>query len=314
MDSSDEEYSDGHYYTDVTTSDEDWSEEEEQEEEQEEQQDEDCCYICYGTSDNDKFVEQEELCECRGTIRIHWRCFAPYRYDNPKCGICKTKYKISKVGVYLAQTTESYRKLYRGNGSLVAEGSFAREKKNGPWKHYHSNNIIEAEGSYIDSVRAGYWKTYNLGGHLSEEGPYVNGERSGYWKHYTYLGKIYAEGAYKNGTRFGHWKYYNHNKLHSEGKYIDGGLQHGLWKTYYPSGALRTEGSYVNHRRYGIWTDYFESGEIKQKYQYGSNGYLKCYHLMRYDSGAIEYEAIYENEKVVGYNYYDRNGTLIEKG
>ena len=52
------------------------------------QEEDDLCYICFDKNQTDKPLMECNPCSCKGTIKIHWSCFADCRKLYRKCGAC----------------------------------------------------------------------------------------------------------------------------------------------------------------------------------------------------------------------------------
>ncbi len=261
---------------------------------------EDKCYICLGEETNKEKLMHESPCICKGSIKIHWSCFAEVRKSSEICGICKNRFsfRLFNNNEGFVKITLNYRKDYYKSGIPYAEGPYVNGKGNGHWKVYYESGALKGEGPYENGQQNGHWKVYHESGVLKEEGPCVNGQRHGHWKEYIKVnnynshwnryyesgvlkssdfiidglnrqkeyyesGELQMEGLFKNGQRNGYWTtYYKCGAKLATGLYNEGQAT-GQWKIYYKSGSIKAEGQFINGQQNGHWREYYESWDLK---------------------------------------------------
>lgn len=96
---------------------------------------------------------------------------------------------------------------YSADSTLLAQGNFKKNQKDGYWKAYYNNGVLKEEGPYCLNMRCGWWKFYNTDGQIVEECNFVNNEKMGLIKIYV-NGKIAESGNISEGKRVGEWLYY----------------------------------------------------------------------------------------------------------
>lgn len=277
------------------------------------------------------------LCECKGSIKIHWSCLFDLLSQPEKptiCGICKEPYHVYfkpnsfKYNGFLysrvlyRKLPHQWRKYYSTGGLLLAEGSYINGM-NGIWNLYFQNNhidqmdtikdTVQQRGKFKDGIKDGEWTEleahyYNTSKTIEGKGTYVNGKREGHW---TYrikeTGVLHEEGPYINGQKKGHWKhYYDSGILEKEGDY-DTLYQIGWWKYYSPLGHLLRE---QNCDKYES-KDYYRSGKLHKHYFHDidNNIYMKSYYESGADKETVPYKGrgttLYPNGKLKEEIMYD---------
>jgi hypothetical protein len=96
--------------------------------------------------------------------------------------------------------------LYRdGSDSLLAEGGYAGDMRDGKWTRYHENGVVETQGGYATDLREGRWEHFDERGILILEEEYTGGLRDGLWRRMYSDGSVREEGHYVRGRREGQW-------------------------------------------------------------------------------------------------------------
>ena len=193
--------------------------------------------------------------------------------------------------------------------TLLFEGKYVKNKRNGIGKEYYENGQIKFIGNYLDGKRNGEGKKYYENGKIKFKGEYLNGNKL--------KGKGYNNKGYiifileKDGKGI---KYYNNGKLKFYGEYlngkkwngkmynIDGSLNFELYngngkiKLYDEFSNLIFEGEYLNGQKSGKSKEYYEDGKLKFEGEYSAgkrNGKGK-----EYDSkGKLIYDGEYLDGK-----------------
>ena len=130
------------------------------------------CYICYEKETEDNNFAHNDICKCKGTNRIHIKCFQKLINQN-KCSICRTFFNISEE------------LIEKENGLRVI-----REIDDlGFFHKYTINNLKQRHGNY---------NIYYLNGNIWEEQKYENGLKNGIQKLYSNKGDCF-EKVYVNG-------------------------------------------------------------------------------------------------------------------
>jgi antitoxin component YwqK of YwqJK toxin-antitoxin module len=214
------------------------------------------------------------------------------RYDDAGRLIYSGPFKEGiPVGIhreYNENGTVRVAKIYNDNGLLISEGIVDDAgNRNGAWKDYSAGGVVIAEGTYAENRRTGAWKFYNTSGRLEQAGSYSNGRIDGTWRWYypegellreedyyqgvrdgnytefTRTGEIITQGTYTDGERNGEWKLKSGDNI-EEGKYLLG-LRDGPWKAYYPNGRMRFRGEYNQGNPEGHHTIYYENGRTREE-------------------------------------------------
>ncbi len=155
------------------------------------------------------------------------------------------------------------------DGKVLAEGTYADNRRTGLGKFYSPSGKTEQTGFYNNGRPDGLWKWYYENGAILREEEYFQGERDGAYTEYSLSGEIVGQGQYSDGERNGEWKIKSGDNT-EEGKYIIG-LKDGQWKSWYSNGELRFKGNYVQGNPDGQHLYYYENGKIREE-QFYRNG------------------------------------------
>ena len=291
----------------------------------------DICYICLqeehiwsSTEYYGKFYT-DYLCECKGSIKIHWKCLYDLMKETgtTRCGICKEPYDVYltpelyfEYGVFYRELPHEVRKYYNYQGYLLAEGTYLNSF-NGMWNLYYQKyngtisrikNTIQQRGFYNDGIKHGQWTEiisnyYNTSKVIEAKGTYVNGFKEGHWTFTVKeTGVLHEEGPYVNGQKKGHWKHYDSGVLEEEGE-CDGRNQIGWWKYYSKLGHLLREHNWDKYEcKYYYTSRKLHKHECHDK---ENNLYMKSY----YESGAVKETVPYKGRGTTLYP----NGELKEE-
>jgi uncharacterized protein len=125
---------------------------------------------------------------------------------------------------------------YFATGELLREESYTDGKIDGLSTEYDETGSVIAQGDYIEDYKEGKWK-FNYGDHLSEE-EYLNGMLNGVCKNYYPDGIMSFEGKFIEDNPNGHhiWYWPNGSKK-TEGDYVMG-LKNGEWVKYNNNGSV----------------------------------------------------------------------------
>lgn len=172
-------------------------------------------------------------------------------------------------------------------------------------------------------------------GEVLEKVVYKNGLREGDGTLLYRSGKVEATYTYSNDLLTGDYKiFYQDGSIKEHAIYKEGKL-HGASRSYWPSGKLKISGNYDDGQMEGEWLYYFENGRLEKRAEYSKgefNGIWVFYdHRGRLDeersykdgeihgkstlySGGIKFCVNgYEDGKLVGVTYFDRDGNEFAK-
>ena len=133
------------------------------------------CYLCQDPElDDNDFCH--DICNCKGTNRIHIYCFIKLR-DKNRCGICKQEFKnIEKLFDefdLILDNIEEYDKFGWKHKYQVDQF----DRKQGIHRIWYQNGNLWEEGQYRDDKRHGYHKVWSYKGELFIEDYYFKGEK-----------------------------------------------------------------------------------------------------------------------------------------
>ncbi|WP_177160473.1 toxin-antitoxin system YwqK family antitoxin [uncultured Fusobacterium sp.] len=176
---------------------------------------------------------------------------------------------------------------YFDEKNVFFEGVYKNGLLNGKAKEYfvHADGSSSySEGYYVNSEKQGLWKGYDSEGNLCSEQFYVDNERDGTYKQYTKAGTLKHTEEWEYGE-----------KLNS----VD----------YYPNEKVKLIEQWADGKRNGIAEVYFESGPLKEQYNYTDN---------KLDGNALEYDlegtliknVIYKDGELIKDIFKDNNKEL----
>ncbi len=137
---------------------------------------------------------------------------------------------------------------------------------------------------------------YKYQGKKQIEGQFENNKQVGEWT-YTPGKKFKIVGKYVEGKKEGEWKYFSNDKQISVMNYQNGMLN-GKSFGYYENGNLACELSYEKGNRVGTKKVYYPNQNVKEIFDYSSNGFLKKFN----ENGDIILSIDYNNG--LPYNLY----------
>ncbi len=133
------------------------------------------CYLCQ-ESENEENIFLGNICNCKGTNRIHKNCFLQLR-DKSRCCICKEEF---------INIDELYQDI-----ELVLYNVEERDKFG--WKHNYQVDQFDR--------KQGIHKIWYLNGNLWEESQYRDDKRHGYHKVWSHQGNLFIEDYYFKGEK-----------------------------------------------------------------------------------------------------------------
>ena len=230
--------------------------------------------------------------------------------------------------------------------SLLFEGFYVNEKKNGKGVEYNERGNVIFEGEYIDNQKwNGFEKEYDEDtGNLILICEYKNGKKEGKREEYDkYTGQLLFKGIYLNGKKNGKCEEYKlilkeKNNFKNDyspysyksklikifsGEYSNGERVKG--REYNYDEKLVYEGEYLNDKKNGKGKTYDENGKLKYDGEY-LNGIKNGKGIEYYREPDIKYVCEYKNGKKHGkgkeysYNYnfieeyYNNESNLLFEG
>ena len=122
---------------------------------------------------------------------------------------------MEKAARYITYESKNKGKEYDFyNDSLLYEGEYLNELKNGKGKEYYPNGQLKFEGEYLKGKRNGEGREYDYGG-LIFEGNYINDIKEGVGKEFYSKGisLFNINNTYENQKSFDTKEFYSNNKL-----------------------------------------------------------------------------------------------------
>lgn len=110
-------------------------------------------------------------------------------------------WKLPPQDVYYPKTfKDGATKIYFESGVVAAEGSYAKGRRMGSWRHNYDVGNVLAEGDYIDGLKTGVWVFYYSNGNIKAQGKYRADLKHGLWKEWDRTG-VMSEVEYLEGVR-----------------------------------------------------------------------------------------------------------------
>jgi len=205
-------------------------------------------------------------------------------------------------------------------GFVVSREKINRKDKNGlkqgKWKFFHPNGSVMLEGIYRNDKKNGFFKEYDKDGNLVIVEKYLDGllqenvaelaeleVRTEYFP----SGRVKIIATYKDDKAEGVRREYNEDGsiarayifekgiMRGEGIMDEDGSKEGDWKEYFLNGNLRAQGKYKDNKRIGEWVFYHINGNVEQKGSYNDNGHPDAYWQWFYADGMPLREENYYN-------------------
>ncbi len=168
--------------------------------------------------------------------------------DNKPVGIFFYYYddgvKSSEVNYIGEEGTTSTAKFFHRNGTIMGEGKYLNQQKDGEWKYYDDQSMLSSIDNYENGKLNGMNKVFFLNGSLASEIPFVDGLKNGDFIEYFSDGTIKMQGTYQDNTYSGKYlQNYADGKLMVEGEYKVA-VKNGLWKYFADDGRLKAQQVY----------------------------------------------------------------------
>lgn len=226
-----------------------------------------------------------------------------------------------KVGVW---------NYYREDGTISSMENY----DNGEIITYYDNGQMRHHYYLKDDEVEGLVEIYNACGSLSEKLNYTMGKREGQGLTYHPNGTISSEYQYENDLVEGPGIVHFANAAVSENTNFKANKLHGPYSGYSPSGTLRFEGDYFEGEVTGQWNYYYSNGKLERTgnynqgkgtgtwYYYDLEGRKKESRPFKdegkihgpdsiFHEGALHYVAHFEDDKLLGLDYFDKSGRVI---
>jgi len=145
---------------------------------------------------------------------------------------------------HLSEGAGAMATFFHKNGTVMGEGLYVQQQKEGEWKFYDNKSVLSSIDHYKEGKLHGTSKVLYLNGDISAEYVYENGMKSGPFKEYFTGNKLSIEGTFKNDSFDGDYKsYHDSGQLKEEGQYVDG-KKDGHWVYYAPEGQIMAQEIY----------------------------------------------------------------------
>lgn len=253
------------------------------------------------------------LCSCDWLLATGNKIVKTYYQapSNTSTGIVKEEYEVAENNDTIKN---GFYKKYANNSdaSLLIEGFYLNNKKEGVWKDYDYNGKLKNQSNYKDDSYFGEQKQFDLDGKTTTV-YYTNidGQLDGNFKIFNAKNSCVASGNYTKNKQEGKWTYYYDNeKIRCVIPYKNDLIIDTSW-SYYPSGKKMAFRILQNNRMYSL-VGYYENG----KKQYTCNVIdtsLYIYHKKYfYENGKLKYESTDNDTVTYTIQYYSRKGIKLD--
>ena len=230
-----------------------------------------------------------------GTRRLE----ATYR-DGIRQGPFKTYYddgKVAQAGFFENDEPNGELTYFHPDGSVRLKTTLVKGQPNGALRAVYPDGKTQAEINYVDGQPNGAVKFYYPTGAVQSEGSFTRGLLSGPYKTYYPNSQVEIEVLADKNGRGRYRSYYPSGKLQTESTYVPAPLAQrpvknqlgddltkrvapptgtnnldGPATSYYESGQVKTKLTYRNGIPTGHGLEYFETGNLHEDTDYGSNG------------------------------------------
>lgn len=204
-----------------------------------------------------------------------------------------------------------YNAFYYGNGQLASEGYMKDGLPDGYWKNYHVNGELKSEGKRRNTFLDSVWTFYDEKGNVIKRINYLNGKKNGYLFEYKYRTDIDTTSELMY--------------LFYEALYVENRIE-GIAKNYYQNGNIKEKYAYNNGEKDGFGYEYDTDGRIITIYQFNKGERIDKELINRYDKDGLKHgvwKEFFPNGKVkTEYNYnhgildglikeYNQKGELV---
>jgi TonB family protein len=202
---------------------------------------------------------------------------------------------------------------YAADETMVMQGYYLNNKRNGLWKYYF-NGTIKSEETYKDDIEVGEKREYDLVGNLISITNFNNdGDLEGDFKIFNIENICITDGKFLKSKINGKLTYYyDDGKTRCTAFYINGTPVDTAW-SYYPSGNKMAY-KLFDHGNITLIEGYYEDGKI----QFQSNlldtidyKYEKKYF---YKNGQVEISSIENDSLVFEIQNYSKDGLKLDNG
>ncbi len=231
----------------------------------------DICYMCMQHEGQLGEEFAEPMCECKGSIKIHFYCLAQMIAKGIKqCGACKNEFLVSRnqkalsiwpcgqdiMKIAEVSTFCSCCGVQNGRSEirkietlqLIKLTNITDGKRNGIQENWNTTKkgkyYLESSIYYKDNKLDGAYKKYYPNGVIDTDANYINNQ-----KHGSYVRK-YENDKYMQITTYEH------------------GLINGSFKSFYPNGSRDIECTYVMGKLHGHYMKWRTDGSIHTNSHY----------------------------------------------
>lgn len=243
------------------------------------------------------------------TVKTYYQEYT--KKGNHKDGSLKEEYEVLEND---AKIKDGFYKKFDYDNSLLIDGFYLTDKKNGKWKYYYSNGKIKHEYNYKNDIPVGIQKEFDFDGNLLNlhnldeqgnlDGIYKTFNAEGTCTMYINFSKNMLDG---NSTY-----YYEDGKTRCILPYNYNQLSDTAW-SYYPNGnkmAFKVmKGVNISHLE-----GYYENGTIKCIWKLIDSIETKYSKKLFFTNSNINYESIENDTLIFEKKWYNSKGNSLDNG
>lgn len=249
------------------------------------------CYICY-EAESKQMSYAENLCACKGTLRIHIECLQRMITCTKWCMTCKTPYQLPK--------------RYRGGLPLII--GIDENEMRYVYTIDHDSNTGEIHGLH---------QNFTLEGTLTECSVVDHGERNGLYQEWYDSGHLHFQVQYDHNGKFGDCKSWNKEGALAYKIHICKDKATGLGRTWESSMSnhnpyLRSIMYYMNHQGNGLTQEFYGNNQIASE-STSMDGMTIGRHKRWNKNGEFyDVRCMKQGKKIGLYMSYDTDGNISD--
>lgn len=130
---------------------------------------------------------------------------------------------------------------------------------------YSAESVVE-EGTYVDDRKEGLWKKYFPNGNIKSEISYINDRPNGIYSVYYSNGNLEEKGNWARNKNTGEFKRFHTNgKPQQEFFFNDKGIRNGTQRYFHENGQLSLEVAIVDGKESGVMRRWDEKGKLTEE-------------------------------------------------
>ncbi len=143
------------------------------------------CYICYeeeNATTNPFVLEADNVCDCRGTMKVHQMCYEMARGLGDKCKTCRTKMRRPTA---TDDRWDTIINVGKGEKTFIMKKACGSDVRHGPSVEMAAATggtgmfYIKKKFNFLDGELSGPYTLHDETGEITGEGAYLRGQKHG---------------------------------------------------------------------------------------------------------------------------------------